>query len=81
VCGFTTVGWTKVDVGDGAESAIGGIVEILGVEEKADTVATEGDEFERVGLVARTGGVGKEGFEIVEGEGRESGRGVGAGPG
>jgi hypothetical protein len=81
---FTTVGCANVDVGDGAESAMGGMVDILAVEAKGETVAMEEDEFERVGLVARTGGVGKEGFEIVEGEGRERGReesGVGAGPG
>ena len=63
---------------------MGGIVVILGVEEKAVTVATEEDELDRVGLVARMGGVGKVGFEIVEGDGRERGREdsvVGAGPG
>ena len=79
-----TVGWTKVDVGDGAERVTGAIVEILGADEKANAVATEEDEFERVGLAARKGGVGNEGVEIVDGDGRERERddmATGAGPG
>ena len=69
---MTTVGWTNGDVGEGADRAAGGTCEILGVvEAKPDNVATEEEEFDRVGLVARAEGVGKDGFEVVEGDGRE----------
>lgn len=68
----TIVGWTNVDVGEEAGRAAVGICEILGVvEAKPDNVAMEEEEFDRVGLVARAEGVGKDGFEDVEGEGRE----------
>ena len=82
-CEVMTVGWTKVDVGDGAERATGGIVEILGVDENADKVVTE-DEFERVGLAARNGGAENDEVEMVDGDGREIERDdmvAGAGPG
>ena len=71
----------NVEVGDGAERVAGGAVESLGPEEaKPDNVATEDEEFERVGLLALAVGVGNDGFEIVEGDGRVW-AGVGAGPG
>ena len=82
----TTVGWTNVDVGGGADRAAGGTCDILEVvEAKPDKVATEEEEFDRVGLDARADGVGKDGFEVVEGDGRECDPEeeivVGAGPG
>lgn len=59
-------------MGDGAEKAAEGTWEILGVVDmKQDSVATDEEEFERVGLVARTDGVGNWGFDVVEGDGRE----------
>lgn len=68
----TVVGCTKVDVGEGADRAAGGMVEILGVvEAKPDSVATDDEELDLVGLVARAEGVGNTGFEVVEGEGLE----------
>jgi len=68
----TVVGCTKVDVGEGADKAAGGMVEILGVvEAKPDSVATDDEELDLVGLVARAEGVGNTGFEVVEGEGLE----------
>jgi hypothetical protein len=54
------------------------------VEANPANVATEEEEFDLVGLVARADGVGKEGFEGVEGDGRECETEeivVGAGPG
>jgi hypothetical protein len=81
----TTVGWTNVDVGEEADKAATGSCEILGVvEAKPDNVAIEEEEFDRVGLVARAAGVGKDGVEVVEGDGREweaDEMVVGAGPG
>ena len=46
--------------------------EIFGVapEVNADMVATDEDEFDLVGLAALTEGVGKEGCEGVDGDGR-----------
>lgn len=41
------------------------------VDVKPDSVATDEEEFERVGLVARADGVGNWGFDVVEGDGRE----------
>jgi len=81
----TVVGRTNVDVGDGAERVAEGTCEILGaVEAKLDNVATEEEEFVRVGLAARGDGVGNDGFEVVKEEGRECDIDeivVGAGPG
>jgi hypothetical protein len=81
----TIVGCTKVDVGEGADRAAGGTCEILGVvEAKPDNVAMEEVEFDRVGLVARAEGIGKDGFKVVDGDGREwevDDMVVGAGPG
>lgn len=68
------VGRTNVDVGEGADKAAGGTCEIFGVvEAKLDNVATEEEELDLVGLEARppVEGVGKEGLEVVEGDGRE----------
>ena len=50
---------------------------------KPDSVATEDEEFDRVGLDARAEGVGNVGFDVVEGDGREwvDEIVVGAGPG
>jgi hypothetical protein len=76
-----------VEPGEGADSAAGGTCEILGVEEAyPDSVAMEDDELERVGLAARPPeGVGKDGFDVVDGDGLERGTEeemvVGAGPG
>jgi hypothetical protein len=73
------------DVGEGADRATGVTVETLGVAPvKPERVAMEEEEFERLGLGARTVGVGKVEIEGVEGEGREwrvEWRVVGAGPG
>ena len=74
----------NVEVGEGADNAAGGTVEIFGVEAKPAIVATEDDEFDRTGLLARAPGVGKDGLEVVDGEGREWAAVeivVGAGPG
>jgi hypothetical protein len=50
---------------------------------KPDSVATEEEELDRVGLDARADGVGNEGFDKVDGDGREWVEEivVGAGPG
>jgi hypothetical protein len=42
------------DVGEGADNATGGTCEIFGVDTKLDNVATEDEEFDLVGLGART---------------------------
>ena len=72
-------------MGEGADSAGGCTVETFGVvETKPDNVATDDEEFDRVGLVARADGVGNDGFDVVEGDGRECKVEeivVGAGPG
>jgi hypothetical protein len=61
-----------VEVGDGTVRAAGGIVGIfVVVEANPDNVTTEEEEFDLVGLVARAEGVGKEGLEVVEGDGLE----------
>lgn len=61
-----------MDVGEEADKVGGGTVVIFGVVEgKPDKVATEDEEFDLVGLAARADGVGKEGFDDVEGDGRE----------
>jgi hypothetical protein len=61
-----------VDVGEGADNAAGGTVEIFGVDDaKPDNVATEDDELDRVGLLALTVGVGKDGVVSIDGDGRE----------
>ena len=58
-----------MDPGEGADNAAGGTCEILGVEEAyPDSVATEDEELERVGLAARPDGVGKDGFDVVDGD-------------
>ena len=67
-----TVGCAKVEVGDGADKAGGGTVEIFGVEDaKPESVATDEDELDRVGLLPRADGVGKDGFDMIDGDGRE----------
>lgn len=79
-----TVGWINAEEGDGADNAAGGTWDILGVEDaKPDSVATEEEELDRVGLEARADGVGNEGFDRVDGDGRECAEEivVGAGPG
>ncbi len=50
---------------------------------KPDSVATEDEELDRVGLEARADGVGNEGLDRVDGDGREIAEEivVGAGPG
>jgi hypothetical protein len=58
-------------VGDGADNAAGGTCEILGVGAKLDNVATDDEEFDLVGLGARTEWGGKDGFDVVEGDGLE----------
>jgi hypothetical protein len=66
-----TVGCMKVEVGEGADNVTGGTDEILDVDEaKPDSVATEEEEFDLVGLVP-LGGAGNEGLDVVEGDGRE----------
>jgi hypothetical protein len=57
--------------GDGADNAAGGTCDILGVEAKLDNVATDEEEFDLVGLGARTEWVGNEGFDVVDGDGLE----------
>jgi len=66
------IGCTKVDVGEGADKAAGGMVEIFGVvEAKPESVATDDDELDLVGLVPRAEGVGNCGLDVVDGEGLE----------
>lgn len=66
------MGWINAEEGDGAEKAAGGTWDNLGVEDaKPDSVATDEEELDRVGLDARADGAGKEGFDRVDGDGRE----------
>ena len=61
-----------MDVGEGADNDAGSTVEIFGVVAgNPDSVATEEDEFDLVGLAALADGVGNEGLDVVEGDGRE----------